>query len=119
PVKEGILPNEHPLYGVNRLLNITTLIKNHLPDDMVVVGSGYSYLRQFAGYIATGLAHQKNVDICGFGRMALANPNFPKQIFQDGIIDKNEVCITCSKCSEFMKLGKNVGCATRDTKYKQ
>lgn len=114
----GVLPNEHPLYGVNRLLNLATLIKNHLPEDMVIVGSGYSYLRQFAGYISAGMAHEKRVDICAFGRMALANPNFPKQIFQQGIIDKKQVCITCSKCSEFMRLGQNVGCATRDPQYK-
>jgi 2,4-dienoyl-CoA reductase-like NADH-dependent reductase (Old Yellow Enzyme family) len=116
-VKGGFLPNEHPLYGVNRLLNLATLIKNHLPEDMVIVGSGYSYLRQFAGYIAAGMAHEKRVDVCAFGRMALANPNFPRQIFQEGIIDKKQVCITCSKCSEFMKLGQNVGCATRDPHY--
>lgn len=119
PIKGGVLPAVHPLYDINRLLNLATLVKNHLPEDMVVVGSGYSYLRQFAGYIAAGMAHEKRVDICAFGRMALANPDFPKQIFQDGIIDKKQVCITCSKCSEFMKLGKNVGCATRDPKYKQ
>jgi len=119
PVKGEILPNENPLFGVSRLLNLTSLIKNHLPNDTYIVGSGYSYLRQFAGYIAAGLTHQKKVDICGFGRMALANPNFPKQIFQDGIIDKKQSCISCSKCSEFMKLGKNVGCATRDPQYKK
>lgn len=117
PVKGGNLPNEHPLYGINRLLNLTALIKNHLPDDMVILGSGYSYLRQFAGYIAAGMAHEKKVDICGFGRMALANPTFPRQIFQEGTINKKQVCIACSKCSEFMKLGKNVGCATRDPQY--
>ena len=119
PIKGKSLPNEHPLFGVSRLLNLTALIKNHLPNDMVIVSSGYSYLRQFAGYIAAGLTNEKKTDICGFGRMALANPNFPRQLFQDGIIDKNQVCITCSKCSEFMKLGKNVGCATRDSNYKQ
>lgn len=118
PVKGGILPNENPLFGVSRLLNLTSLIKNHLPNDAIILGSGYSYLRQFAGYIAAGLTHEKKVDICGFGRMALANPNFPKQLFQDGIIDKKQTCITCSKCSEFMKLGRNVGCATRDPQYK-
>jgi 2,4-dienoyl-CoA reductase (NADPH2) len=119
PVKGGILPDEHPLYGVNRLLNLATLIKNHLPEDMVIVSSGYSYLRQFAGYIASGMAHEKRVDICAFGRMALANPNFPKQIFQEGVINKKQVCICCSKCSEFMKLGQNVGCAIRDPQYKE
>ncbi|MFW9999688.1 MAG: flavin oxidoreductase/NADH oxidase [Candidatus Hermodarchaeota archaeon] len=119
PIKGGIFPTEHPLYGVNRLLNLATIIKNHLPDDMVVVGSGYSYLRQFAGYIAAGMAHEKRVDICAFGRMALANPDFPKQIFQNGKIDKNQVCITCSKCSELMKLQQNVGCVTRDPQYQK
>ncbi len=118
PVKGDILSNENPLFGVSRLINLAALIKNHLPNDIKILGSGYSYLRQFAGYIVAGLTHEKKVDICGFGRMALANPNFPKQLFQDGIIDKKKVCITCSKCSEFMKLGKNVGCATRDPQYK-
>jgi len=68
--------------------------------------------------IDTVLICKNKVDICGFGRMALANPNFPKQIFQEGLIDKKQVCITCSKCSEFMKIGQNVGCATRDLQYK-
>ncbi len=117
PIKGGILPDEHPLYGVNRLLNLATLIKNHLPENMIVVGSGYSYLRQFAGYIAAGMAHEKRVDICAFGRMALANPDFPKQIFQEGKINKNQVCIACSKCSELMKNNQNVGCVTRDPQY--
>jgi 2,4-dienoyl-CoA reductase-like NADH-dependent reductase (Old Yellow Enzyme family) len=119
PITGRNLPDEHPLYGVHRLLNLATLIKNHLPDDMVVMGSGYSYLRQFAGYAAAGMTHEKKVDICSFGRMALANPNFPKQIFEDGVIDKKQVCITCSRCSEFMKLGQNVGCATRDPQYQK
>jgi 2,4-dienoyl-CoA reductase-like NADH-dependent reductase (Old Yellow Enzyme family) len=86
---------------------------------MVIIGSGYSYLRQFAGYIAAGLVKNKMVDICGFGRMAIANPNFPRQIFENGIIDKNQVCITCSQCSGLMRQGKNTGCVIRDPQYKQ
>ncbi|MHA1658892.1 MAG: oxidoreductase [Promethearchaeota archaeon] len=117
PVKGGSLPNEHPLYGVNRILNLASEIKSQIPKDMIVIGSGFSYLRQFAGNVAAGLVHQKKVDICGFGRMAFANPDFPKQIFQDGIIDKNKTCITCSQCSQFMKLGLNTGCAIRDPQY--
>ena len=119
PVKGDSLPNEHPLYGVNRILNLASEIKAQIPKDMVVIGSGISYLRQFAGYVAAGLIHQKKVDIYGFGRMALANPDFPKQIFQDGIIDKNKTCITCSQCSQFMKLGQNTGCAIRDPQYQK
>ena len=117
-IRGGNLPNEHPLYGLHRLIRLTSLIKKQIPEDMTIIGSGYSYLRQFAVNIIAGLIHENKVDICGFGRMALANPNFPKQIFQDGFIDKKQVCITCSKCSEFMKLGQNIGCATRDLQYK-
>ncbi len=119
PIKGGNLPNEHPLYGVNRLIRLTSLIKKQIPEAMTIIGSGYSYLRQFAGNIIAGLIHENKVDICGFGRMALANPEFPKQIFLTGTIDKKQVCITCSKCSEFMRQGKNVGCAKRDPQYQK
>ena len=113
------LPSEHPLISVNNLIKLTSMIKKHLPEDIIVVGSGYSYLRQFSGYIGAGLIQKNMVDICGFGRMSFANPDFPKQLFQDGVINSKDVCITCSKCSEFMKLGKSTGCAIRDPKYKK
>ncbi len=116
-VKDGHLPAEHPLYGVSRIMNLTSVVKQHIPKDMIVVGSCYSFLRQYAGYVAAGLIQGRNVDICGFGRMAFANPNFPRQIFQQGKIEKKKTCVTCSKCSELMKLGKATGCVLRDSQY--
>lgn len=117
PIKGEENPSEHPLYGVSRIINLTAAIKEQTPQDMVVIGSGYSYLRQYAGHVAAGLIHEKKVDICGFGRMAIANPDFPKQIFQDGIINKKKTCLTCSQCSEVMRQGKNMGCIIRDPQY--
>jgi 2,4-dienoyl-CoA reductase (NADPH2) len=118
PVKGGHLPAEHPLYGVSRMIHLTSLIRQRIPKDLLLVGSCYSYLRQYAGYVCAALINEKVVDICGFGRMAFANPNFPRQIFQAGEIDKKQTCITCSKCTELMKLGKSTGCALRDPQYK-
>ena len=118
PVKDGVKPNENPLYGVNRLINLVSELKKGIPIDMVIIGSGYSYLRQFADRVTAALIHQKKVDICGFGRMAFANPSFPKQIFQEGSINKKLCCIACSKCSQFMREGRNTGCAIRDPEYK-
>jgi len=118
PIEGGYIPSEHPLIGVHRLFKLTSLVKQEVPKDMIIIGSGYSYLRQYAGYFAAGLIKQNMVDICGFGRMAIANPDFPKQIFQNGIIDKNLTCITCSKCSQLMREGKNTGCVIRDPQYK-
>jgi 2,4-dienoyl-CoA reductase-like NADH-dependent reductase (Old Yellow Enzyme family) len=119
PIKGANLPPEHPLYSVNRIIKLTSIVKEKIPEDIVLVGSGYSYLRQYAGYVAAGLIDQNMVDICGFGRMTFANPNFAKQIFQNDVIDSKQVCLTCSKCSELMKLGKKTGCVIRDPFYKE
>ena len=120
PTKEGRLPLEHPLYSVDRLIKLTSNIRRILQKDMIIMGSGYSYLRQYGCYVIAGLINQnqKNVDLCGFGRMSFANPEFPKQIFLNGEIDKKKVCITCSKCSELMRLGTSTGCVIRDPQYK-
>ncbi|MFX0074462.1 MAG: flavin oxidoreductase/NADH oxidase [Candidatus Hermodarchaeota archaeon] len=118
PVKGGNLPNEHPLFSAFRIIYLTSVIKNLTPPDMIIIGSGYSYFRQFAGNIASGIIQKGMADICGFGRMAFANPEFAKQIFQNNTIEKTKSCITCSKCSQFMREGKSTGCAVRDPQYK-
>ena len=119
PAAGGNLPNEHPLYSVYRMIELTRLVKAQVPKDLVIVGSGYSYLREYAGYVIADLINMNKVDISGFGRMSFANPNFPKQLFKDGLINKKKVCIACSKCSQLMKLGKNTGCVIRDVQYKK
>jgi 2,4-dienoyl-CoA reductase-like NADH-dependent reductase (Old Yellow Enzyme family) len=118
PIKNGQFPKEHPLFSACRITNLISEIKRRIPEDIIIIGSGYSYFRQFAGCVAAGLIQNNNVDICGFGRMSIANPEFPKQLFQNGIIDKNKVCITCSKCSALMRQGEATGCVIRDPLYK-
>ncbi len=118
PIEGGEVPAEHPLFSLQRIYSLTGSIKSVLPPDMVIVGSALSYLRQYGGYIAAGLISENIMDICGFGRMAFANPQFPTQLFQDGIIDKKQTCIACSSCSDLMRKGKNTGCVIRDPAYK-
>ncbi|MGV9202536.1 MAG: flavin oxidoreductase/NADH oxidase [Promethearchaeia archaeon] len=119
PVKEGEKPPEHPLFTLNRNYQLTSLVKQKVPSEICILGSSYSYFRQFAGYVVSGLIERNEADICGFGRMAFANPSFAEQIFTEGQIDKNKTCITCSKCSQFMIEGKKTGCAIRDPRYKK
>ncbi|MFO8020276.1 MAG: flavin oxidoreductase/NADH oxidase [Promethearchaeia archaeon] len=118
PVKGGGLPTEHPLYTLNRNYRLASKVKREAPSEMCILGSSYSYFRQFAGYVVSGLIKSEKVDMCGFGRMAFANPSFPEQLFTVGKIDKKKTCITCSKCSQFMIEGKKTGCAIRDPLYK-
>jgi len=117
PIKGGKLPEEHPLYSAYRLIYLTSVIKSLTPRDMIFIGSGYSYFRQFAGNIASGIIQKEMADICGFGRMTFANPEFAKQIFQNNAIEKAKSCIACSKCSQFMREGRSTGCAVRDPEY--
>ena len=118
PVKGSQLPAEHPLFGMSRIINLTSMIRQEIPKQVILVGSCYSYLREYAGYVAASLINEGVVDVCGFGRMAFANPDFPRQIFQEGKIDKKKTCVSCSKCIELMKLGKATGCALRDPQYR-
>jgi 2,4-dienoyl-CoA reductase (NADPH2) len=119
PVKGGNCPEEHPLFSAYRILYLTSVVKHLVPSDMIIIGSGYSYFRQFAGNIASGVIQKGMADICGFGRMSFANPEFAKQIFQNGTIEEAKSCTTCSKCSQFMREGRSTGCAVRDIKYRK
>ncbi len=118
PVSGGEYPSEHPLYGVGRIIKLASMIKTNAPKSMVVLGSGYSYLRHYGPLICAGLIRENKIDICGFGRMSIANPYYPRQIFQEGGIDKKLTCIGCSKCTALMRKGLNTGCVIRDDYYK-
>ena len=50
-----------------------------------------------------------------FGRMAFANPEFPKQIMETGRIDEKMTCVACGKCGALIRAGKPTGCIVRDT----
>ncbi len=106
-------PPEPPLVGVNRLLNLTRIAKEELSKTLVV-GTGYSWLRQFGLYAAAGMAAEKWTDLAGFGRQAFAYPNFANDILDNGEMDAKKVCISCSKCAELKAAGKHAGCVVRD-----
>jgi 2,4-dienoyl-CoA reductase (NADPH2) len=117
PIKGGSPPLEHPLTSLNRIFTMTGRLKAQFPSNLVTIGSAYSYFRQFAGWIGAGMIQQHKTDIVGFGRMAIANPKFPKQLFFEGKISRKKSCIACSRCSELMKHMKNTGCAIRNPYY--
>ena len=54
-------------------------------------------------------------DFGGFGRTIFAYPDFANDILKNGCMDKNKICICCSKCTEIMrKPGGTPGCVIRD-----
>ncbi len=114
PIAGGYLPDEHPLEGVARFMAITCQIQQAFPD-FAVVGSGYSWLRQFIPQVAAGVLAQGGATIIGLGREAFAYPDFARDILTTGKLDPQRCCIACSACSQMMRDGKPAGCPVHDS----
>ena len=106
---------EHPLKGVERLINIAADIQKEFPE-IVFVGTGYSWLRQLMGNVAAASVKQGKIKMVGAGRMAFAYPDFAKDLLTKGLMDKNKVCVGCSACTQLMRDGQMAGCVVRDNK---
>jgi len=106
-------PPEPPLKGVQRLLELTKFARDNL-NQTLVIGTGFSWLRQYGANAAAGMIEAGWTDLAGFGRQAFAYPNFANDIFEKGKMDKTKVCISCSKCAELKASKKKAGCVIRD-----
>ena len=58
------------------------------------------------------------VDFAGFGRTILAYPDFARDILDNGALQKEKLCICCSKCTELMRAKQVSGCAIYNEYYK-
>ena len=110
--KGGYIPPEHPLYGLERLITGAAEIQKAFPD-ITMIGTGYSYLRQFAPYVAAGAIKEGDTSMVGFGRMAFAYEGFAKDMIA-GTVDPNKCCLACSKCVELKVAAYPTGCPIRD-----
>jgi len=123
PIIGGYQSPEHPLQGVERMIRLTGEMSKAFPD-MILVGPGYSWLRHLMPNVGAAVLKNGMAGIIGAGRMALAYPDFAKDILIKGKLDPDKVCIACSACSQIMRDGGKIGCVVRDNKiygpiYKQ
>ena len=95
------------------LEGIATLKK--ATPQMTMICSALSYLGVAAPHVVAAYIRDGGFDIAGFGRTIFAYPDFAKDILTKGGMDKNKICICCSKCTEIMrKYGGTPGCVIRD-----
>ncbi|MHB1293742.1 MAG: oxidoreductase [Anaerolineae bacterium] len=112
-VAGGYTPTEHPLVGVARLIDLARQVKAAYPD-LVVIGSGYSWLRQHLGCVAAAVLAQGWADLVGVGREAFAYPDFARDLLTHGALDPRRTCITCSRCTQIMRDHGCAGCVPLD-----
>lgn len=108
------VPEEHPIEGVARLVKGIGEIQKAFPD-IVVVGTGFSWLRQFSWNLGAGCLENGMATLIGYGREMFAYPGFAADLMKNGSMDTGKCCIACGKCSEIMKSGGVAGCVIRDS----
>lgn len=107
------IPNEHPFEGLGRLMKGIGDIQTAIPD-LPVIGSGFSYLRQFSTNLAAGMIEKQRCAMAGFGRLAFAHPDFIREVRENGAMDAKKTCLTCGGCAALLRAGIPAGCVVRD-----
>ncbi|OFY68473.1 MAG: hypothetical protein A2V64_00160 [Bacteroidetes bacterium RBG_13_43_22] len=107
------IPCEHPLEGVMRMINGTTLFQKAFPD-ISFVGSAYSWLRQYAPHVGAAVIKDANSAFIGFGRNSFAYPSMPSDIIKEGKPDPAGFCIACSGCTRLIRSFRPGGCVIHD-----
>jgi NADPH2 dehydrogenase len=106
PPPDGYESPEHPLLGVHRHFRITDTIQRANPS-LAVVGTGYSYLQEFLPQAAAANVAAGRVSLAGVGRATLAQPDWVRQLRDQGKLDRKRVCRTFSYCTAIMREKRN------------
>lgn len=117
PPSDGYQLFEDPLIGVAKHLCVAAELKRTHPE-LLIVGSGYSYLQEFLPYVAQQQLRENAIDFVGLGRMTLS---YPRQIMDavfEGKSDRKHVCRTFSDCTTAPRNGLPSGCYPLDSFYK-
>lgn len=117
PPSDGYQPPEDPLAGVARQLNVAAQLKRHRPD-LVMVGTGYSYLQEWLPNVAQAVVREGWIDSVGVGRMALAYPEMVADTLAGNPLQRKRICRTFSDCTTGPRNGLVSGCYPLDDFYK-
>jgi len=117
PPSDGYLPPEDPLVGVARQMKVTLQLKRRFPN-LLMVGSGYTYLQDFLPHVAQAAVREGWVDFVALGRMVLSYPEFLWAASEGSEIQRKRVCRTFSDCTTAPRNGLPSGCYPLDAYYK-
>ncbi len=118
PALDGYLPPRDPLADVAYHVETTAALTKAHPE-LVVVGSGYSYLQELIPNVAQYQVRTGGVDLVGLGRMALSYPTLPAEVLAGREMDQRLICRTFSDCTTGPRIGTASGCFPLDDYYKK
>lgn len=109
--------NEPPLQGVSRMFSVIGQIQNDVPD-IPVIGTGFTYLREFVPFAAAGEINAGKCALVGLGRMSFACPDYPRRILSGELPPAKQLCVTCGRCALLLRAGQASYCPVRDKRDK-
>ncbi len=117
PPSDGYQPPEDPLVGVARQMEATHQLKQQFPD-LLIVGTGYTYLQDFLPHVAQAALREGWADSIGIGRMVLSYPEFLWDVIEGRPVNRKRLCRTFSDCTTAPRNGLPSGCYPLDGYYK-
>ncbi len=105
-----------PLFQVAQHIRATAEVKKRFPN-MMVVGSGYSYLQEWLPGVAHFNVRTGMTDFVGLGRCLLSYPDFPADVLSGERLDRQRICRTFCDCISAPAMGLVSGCYPLDRHY--
>ncbi len=102
PDEDNYEQPEHPLLGVNRHFRIAGELQRAFPD-LPIAGTGYSWLQKYAVHAAADNIETGAIRFFGYGRGALAYPDFARAVLAHGTLEERRVCKTLTYCTYLMR----------------
>ena len=118
PPSDGYQPPEDPLIGVARQMEVTRSLKSKF-TDLILVGTGYTYLQEYLPMVAQAAVREGWVDSIGLGRMVLSYPELPLDVLSGRGLQHKRICRTFSDCTTGPRNGLPSGCYPLDQYYKE
>jgi NADPH2 dehydrogenase len=117
PPSDGYQPPNDPLIDVARQIEVVRQIRKRMTSQMIVVGTGYSYLQEYLPHVAQAVLRENWTDMIGLGRMALSYPALLSDALSRGGLEKKLICRTFSDCTTAPRNGLISGCYPLDKYY--
>ncbi|MEI6786767.1 MAG: NADH:flavin oxidoreductase, partial [Verrucomicrobiota bacterium] len=118
PPSDGYQPPEDSLVGVARLINVVKQLKAQFPN-LIIVGTGYSYLQEYLPQVAEYYVRHGHVDSVGIGRAVLSYPAMLAHATTRGKLETRYICRTFSDCTTAPRNGIISGCYPLDKFYSE
>jgi 2,4-dienoyl-CoA reductase-like NADH-dependent reductase (Old Yellow Enzyme family) len=118
PPSDGYRPPEDPLVGVARQISATAELAARHPE-LVIVGSGYSYLQEWLPNVAQGVIRSGGASMIGLGRSMLAYPELATDVLSGRGVRRGSMCRTFSDCTTAPRNGLVSGCYPLDRFYRE